>query len=64
MTGLETLIKLDVLDLHGNQIKIIENLNHLCELRVLNLAGNQIEVSTCMMPMIRHIQHHCFYYKG
>ena len=45
VTGLESLVKLDVLDLHGNQISVIENLNHLTELRVLNLAGNQIEVS-------------------
>ncbi|PVD20176.1 hypothetical protein C0Q70_20671 [Pomacea canaliculata] len=35
-------LKLDVLDLHGNQISTIENLSHLSELRVLNLAGNQI----------------------
>ena len=34
--------KLDVLDLHGNQIEKVENLGHLEELRVLNLAGNNI----------------------
>jgi len=46
---LENLTKLDVLDLHGNQIRDIENLGHLSELRVLNLAGNQIEVFTCLL---------------
>ncbi|GFO31885.1 leucine-rich repeat-containing protein 49-like protein [Plakobranchus ocellatus] len=40
--NLDSLMKLDVLDLHGNQISKIENLNHLTELRVLNLAGNSI----------------------
>ena len=42
--GLQNLLKLDVLDLHGNQISEIKNLNQLNELRVLNLAGNLIEV--------------------
>ena len=42
MEGLEALLKLDVLDLHCNQIKALEGLSHLAELRVLNLAGNQI----------------------
>ena len=42
-------MKLDVLDLHGNQILCVENLNHLSELRVLNLAGNIIvEVDNLM----------------
>ena len=49
ITGLESLVKLDVLDLHGNQITTVQNLNHLTELRVLNLAGNQIEVSQAEM---------------
>jgi leucine-rich repeat-containing protein 49 len=40
--GLETLTRLDVLDLHSNQITTVEHLNHMPELRVLNLAGNQI----------------------
>lgn len=42
--GLENLTKLDVLDLHGNQIKEVTRLDHLSELRVLNLAGNLIEL--------------------
>ncbi|XP_055755870.1 leucine-rich repeat-containing protein 49-like isoform X2 [Salvelinus fontinalis] len=40
--SLDNLTKLDVLDLHGNQISQIGNLSHLSELRVLNLAGNCI----------------------
>ncbi len=40
--NLEALPKLDVLDLHCNQISEMEGLSHLAELRVLNLAGNQI----------------------
>ncbi|KAI5097967.1 leucine-rich repeat and guanylate kinase domain-containing protein isoform X2 [Silurus meridionalis] len=40
--GLDSLKKLDVLDLHKNQINRIENVSHLEELRVLNLAGNCI----------------------
>ncbi|KAM9481659.1 leucine-rich repeat-containing protein 49 isoform 2-T2 [Clarias gariepinus] len=40
--GLDTMTKLDVLDLHENQIIKIENVSHLAELRVLNLAGNCI----------------------
>ena len=46
---LDSLVKLDVLDLHGNHITRVENLNHLTELRVLNLAGNLIvEVDNLM----------------
>ena len=46
---LDSLVKLDVLDLHGNHISRVENLNHLTELRVLNLAGNLIvEVDNLM----------------
>ena len=33
-----------MLDLHGNHIVNVENLNQLKELRVLNLAGNHLEV--------------------
>ena len=60
ITGLESLTKLDVLDLHGNlvgqthvwavdfficsQIRDISNLSYLIHLRVLNLAGNDISV--------------------
>ncbi|XP_052340286.1 leucine-rich repeat-containing protein 49 [Oncorhynchus keta] len=40
--SLDNLTKLDILDLHGNQISQIGNLSHLSELRVLNLAGNCI----------------------
>lgn len=36
--------KLEVLDLHGNQITQVGGLSALCELKVLNLAGNQIRV--------------------
>ena len=39
---LDSLTKLDVLDLHGNNISRVESLDHLAELRVLNLAGNLI----------------------
>lgn len=58
ISGLGTLLRLDVLDLHGNmvsgcgqlclcslfidQIRDITNLHHLTTLRVLNLAGNDI----------------------
>ena len=40
--GLSTLKKIEVLDLHGNQITHVTGLNSLAELKVLNLAGNQI----------------------
>ncbi|OWZ08480.1 Outer Dynein Arm Light Chain 1 [Phytophthora megakarya] len=40
--NLECLKKLDVLDLHSNEIEQMENLNELKELRVLNLGGNMI----------------------
>jgi leucine-rich repeat-containing protein 49 len=42
--GLDALVKLDVLDLHGNLIRNITNLSHLIHLRVLNLAGNEITI--------------------
>jgi leucine-rich repeat-containing protein 49 len=42
--GLNFLTKLEVLDLHGNQITQVGRLSALCELKVLNLAGNQIRV--------------------
>jgi hypothetical protein len=41
--GLEALVQLDVLDLHSNQVRLMENLSHLRDLRVLNLAGNAIQ---------------------
>lgn len=40
--GLDTLKKIEVLDLHGNQITHVNGLSCLNELKVLNLAGNQI----------------------
>lgn len=40
--GLENLNKIEVLDLHGNQITQVGGLGSLKELKVLNLAGNQI----------------------
>lgn len=40
--GLDKLIKIEVLDLHGNQIQHVSGLNKLKELKVLNLAGNQL----------------------
>jgi leucine-rich repeat-containing protein 49 len=42
--NLQSLTRLDVLDLHSNKITKIENLNNLSELRVLNLANNQITI--------------------
>ncbi|ENN70784.1 hypothetical protein YQE_12449, partial [Dendroctonus ponderosae] len=42
--GLECLKRLEVLDLHGNQILQIVGLTSLSELKVLNLAGNQIRI--------------------
>ena len=42
--GLNSLIKLEVLDFHGNQITQVGGLSTLSELKVLNLAGNQIRV--------------------
>ncbi|KAI8420328.1 hypothetical protein MSG28_008855 [Choristoneura fumiferana] len=41
--GLVNLIKLEVLDLHGNRISKVSGLSSLTELKVLNLAGNQIK---------------------
>lgn len=41
--GLDTLSKIEVLDLHGNQIAQVGGLGNLKELKVLNLAGNQIK---------------------
>ena len=43
MAGLEAIPRLDVLDLHSNQIESITHLEHHAELRVLNLAGNQLK---------------------
>lgn len=42
--GLEKLIKIEVLDLHGNQIQTVTGLSTLKELKVLNLAGNQLKM--------------------
>lgn len=42
--GLNSLMKMEVLDLHGNQITQVGGLSTLSELKVLNLAGNQIRV--------------------
>lgn len=36
------MLRLEVLDLHGNQISEIKNLKAQNELKVLNLAGNEI----------------------
>lgn len=38
--GLESLKRLEILDLHGNQLRYVDNLAPLSALRVLNLAGN------------------------
>lgn len=40
---MENLKKIEVLDLHGNQITHVGGLSGLSELKVLNLAGNQIK---------------------
>lgn len=37
------MLRLEVLDLHGNQITHVTGLHKLSELKVLNLAGNQIK---------------------
>lgn len=42
--GLKTLHRLEVLDLHGNQLTQVGGLQSQGELKVLNLAGNQIKV--------------------
>lgn len=42
ISNLESLRKLDVLDLHSNTIREIGGLETLQQLRVLNLAGNRI----------------------
>lgn len=47
ITNLETLWKLDVLDLHSNIIRDMEGLDSLQELRVLNLAGNRVRCDVC-----------------
>lgn len=40
---MDHLTKIEVLDLHGNQITQVGGLGKLKELKVLNLAGNQIK---------------------
>ena len=42
ISNLESLRKLDVLDLHSNDIRDMEGFDALQELRVLNLAGNKL----------------------
>ena len=42
LSNLTQLRKLDVLDLHSNEIKVIEGLDNLADLRVLNLAGTYV----------------------
>ncbi|CAH1981368.1 unnamed protein product [Acanthoscelides obtectus] len=42
--GLDHMKKIEVLDLHGNQISQVGGLSALMELKVLNLAGNQIRI--------------------
>ena len=41
--GLESLINLDILDLHGNQITAVTNTKRLSALRVWNLAANSLK---------------------
>ena len=41
--GLDSLKRLEVLDLHGNQLRFVGNLGCLSSLRVLNLAGNHFK---------------------
>ncbi len=41
VSGLESLVRLDVLDLHSNLISAIEGLSTLTSLRVLNVAGTR-----------------------
>ena len=40
--GLDNLTKIEVLDLHGNEIQEVNGLSKLAMLRVLNLAGNKL----------------------
>ena len=42
LSGLETLDKLEVLSLYGNEISVLENLDHLKELHVLRVGRNKI----------------------
>lgn len=44
ISKLECVTQLDVLDLHSNDISVLEGVSHLSVLRVLNLAGNRISV--------------------
>jgi leucine-rich repeat-containing protein 49 len=43
VSELETLTKLDVLDLHSNRLTSVMGLSGLPALRILNLSGNRIE---------------------
>jgi leucine-rich repeat-containing protein 49 len=55
--GLSPLIKLEVLDFHGNQITQVGGLSTLSELKVLNLAGNQIRaIGACDLQGLRSLQ--------
>jgi len=42
--GMEVLARLEVLDLHGNQLTSLTGLASLTDLKVLNAAGNQLRV--------------------
>ena len=44
ISNLTQLRKLDVLDLHSNEITEIKGLESQTELRVLNLAGNKYQI--------------------
>ena len=39
---------MDILDLHGNQISVLTNVNRLSNLRVLNLAANVLKKLPCL----------------
>lgn len=44
--GLDALTRLEVLDLHGNQLTSLAGLSPLADLKVLNAAGNQLRMVT------------------
>jgi leucine-rich repeat-containing protein 49 len=43
---LDALTRLEVLDLHGNQLTSLAGLSPLADLKVLNAAGNQLRMVT------------------
>lgn len=54
--GLSHVVKLEVLDLHGNRISHANGLKGLNELKVLNLAGNQLKsVELSGLPELREL---------